>query len=122
MSILTELNTLMEQVGLPVQTGAFLEEAPFEYVVLVSIIDSYDLWADDWPLYDIQEARISLYSKGNFQQRRHQIERALLAQDFNIDERRYIGREDDTGYHHYVIDVEKAYKFREEEEPWQPSV
>lgn len=120
MSILADLTALVEGLGLPVETGVFREEAPDEYVVITPIYDVYELWADNQPLYDVQEARISIYSKGNYQQRKRQVERALLATDFNIDERRYIGREDDTGYHHYVIDTEKAYPTGEEDDSWQP--
>ena len=35
--------------------------------------------------------------------------RALLGADFVITDRRYIGHEDDTGFHHYAIDVAKHY-------------
>ena len=39
---------------------------------------------------------------------------ALLAADFTITDRIYIGHEDDTGYHHYAIDVAKIYPIKEE--------
>ena len=32
---------------------------------------------------------------------------------FTITLRRYIGREDDSGYHHYVIDMDKEYMIKE---------
>ena len=32
---------------------------------------------------------------------------------FTITDRRYIGHEDDTGYHHYAIDVAKYYILEE---------
>ena len=35
--------------------------------------------------------------------------RTLLGADFYITDRRYIGFETDTGYHHYAIDVAKIY-------------
>jgi hypothetical protein len=37
----------------------------------------------------------------------------LLNDDFTVTERRYIGHEDDTGYHHYAIDVAKNYGMEE---------
>ncbi|MDL2318570.1 hypothetical protein LJC74_05795 [Eubacteriales bacterium OttesenSCG-928-A19] len=122
MSILADLTAIIEGLGLPVETGVFRKKAPDEYVVVTPILDTYELWADNQPQYDVEASRISIFSKGNYQQRKRQIEKALLAADFNIDERRYIGREDDTGYHHYVIDVEKAYTTGEEDDSWQPSV
>jgi hypothetical protein len=33
----------------------------------------------------------------------------LLNDDFTITDRRYIGHEDDTGYHHYAVDVQKIF-------------
>lgn len=120
MSILAELNTLMEGLGLPVETGIFRGKAPEEYVVLTPLSDAFALWADDRPAFDVQEVRISLYSKGNYLGRKRAVERALLRGGFGITERRYIGHEDDTGYHHYTIDTEKAYPFEEEDAPWQP--
>nr|WP_278532777.1 hypothetical protein [Dehalococcoides mccartyi] len=44
---------------------------------------------------------------------KNQIVRALLDADFTITDRRYIGHEDDTGYHHYAIDVAKNYELEE---------
>jgi len=37
----------------------------------------------------------------------------LLQADFVITDRRYIGYEYDTGYHHYAIDVAKEYETEE---------
>jgi len=45
--------------------------------------------------------------------RKGQLSNALLAADFVITDRRYIGHEDDTGYHHYAIDVAKLYRLEE---------
>ena len=41
------------------------------------------------------------------------IVRSLLASDFTITDRRYIERENDTGYHHYAIDVAKIYELED---------
>ena len=43
-------------------------------------------------------------------QRKKRLCKALLTADFVITERRYIGHDDDTGYHHYAIDVAKLYE------------
>ena len=45
--------------------------------------------------------------------RKKQLSKALLSADFTITDRRYIGHEDDTGYHHYAIDVAKTYETEE---------
>lgn len=113
MSILSELNTLITSIPLPVETGVFSGKAPNEYVVLLPLSDIFEVHANNRPGYDVQEARISLFSKGNYQLRKKQITTALLNADFTITERRYIGHEDDTGYHHYAIDVAKTYGLEE---------
>ena len=110
MSLLSELKTVIEAVGLPVETGVFSDEPPEEYVVVTPLADTYELHADNLPEYETQEARLSLFSKGNYTQRKEQLSKALLAADFTITDRRYIDHEDDTGFHHYAIDVAKLYK------------
>ena len=113
MSLLLELKTVIEAVGLPVETGVFSDEPPDEYVVVTPLADTYELHADNLPEYEIQEARLSLFSRGNYLKRKKQLSKALLAADFTITDRRYIGHEDDTGYHHYAIDVAKLYRLEE---------
>ena len=110
MSLLAELNTLAEGIGIPVETGVFTGTAPDEYLVLTPLSDSFTLFADNQPQYDVQEVRISLYAKSSYVERRDQIVRALLAADIGITDRRFISHEDDTGYFHYAIDVAKSYE------------
>ena len=113
MSILSELNTLISAIPLPVETGVFSGKASDEYAVITPLSDIFEVHADNRPGFDVQEARISLFSKGSYLQRKKQITNALLNADFTITERRYIGHEDDTGYHHYAIDVAKNYGLEE---------
>ena len=49
----------------------------------------------------------------NYLQRKRQITSALLGAEFTITDRVYLGYEDDTGYHHYAIDVAKIYELEE---------
>ncbi|MDU6305064.1 MAG: hypothetical protein E6579_00205 [Clostridium sp.] len=109
MSILSELNTILTPI-LPVETGVFSGVPPDEYLVLTPMTDGFALFGDNAPLIDVPEVRISLFSKGNYLQRKRQITSALLNAEFIITDRRYIGHEDDTGYHHYAIDVAKEYE------------
>ena len=113
MSLLSELKIVIEAVGLPVETGVFSDEPPEEYVVVTPLADTYELHTDNLPEYETQEARLSLFSRGNYLKRKRQLSKALLAADFTITDRRYIGHEDDTGYHHYTIDVAKTYETEE---------
>ena len=113
MSFLTELTAIVSAAGLPVETGVFQGTPSDEYVVIVPLLDSLDLHADNSPGMEVSEARLSLFSKGNYNARKQQLTRLLLADDFTITDRRYIGHEDDTGYHHLAIDVAKAYEMEE---------
>lgn len=113
MSLLSEIKTVVTGCGLSVETGVFSGKAPNEYTVVTPLSDTYELHADNYPEYEIEEARISLFSKGNYMRRKKQLSKAFLAADFVITDRRYIGHEDDTGYHHYAIDVAKLYETEE---------
>lgn len=113
MSILSELNTLFEAANIPVETGVFSGVPPDEYLVLTPLTDTFAVYGDNKPLADINEVRISLFCKNNYLQRKNQLVRMLLQADFVITDRRYIGYEYDTGYHHYAIDVAKEYETEE---------
>ena len=107
MNILFELGALFTEMELPFETGVFGEKAPEEYAVIIPVADQFDLFADNIPQTEVQEARVSLYSKGNFLQLRNRLGRRLLESDFTITDRRYVGYENDTQYHHYAIEVAK---------------
>ncbi len=110
MSLLSEIKTVVTGCGLSVETGVFSDAPPEEYVVVTPLADTFELHADNVPGYETQEARLSLFSKGNYVRRKDRLSKALLAADFTITDRRYIGHEDDTGYHHYAINVAKLYE------------
>ena len=109
MSMLQQLITIVENAGLPVETGVFSKPAPTEYVVITPISEHFALFSDDAPGMNIEEARMSLFSKGNYGLKKRQLVRLLLTAGFFVTERRYIGLEEDTGYHHFAIDVAKEY-------------
>lgn len=107
MSMLEELNTIVETAGLPVETGVFSRTAPGEYVVITPISEHFTLYCDDYPGLNVEEARLSLFSKRNYTKKKDQLVRALLSAEFIVTDRRFIGREDNTGYFHVAIDVAK---------------
>ena len=113
MSLLSELNTIAESCGVPVETGIFSDVAPDTYLVLTPLSDSFDLHADNQPSVDVQEIRLSLFCKENYMKIKNQLVKAVLNADMTITDRRYIGFETDTGYHHYAIDVAKSYVWEE---------
>ena len=113
MSVLSDINTTLGELGIPLETGVFTETAPDKYIVVVPLVDTFGVNADNTPTYDVQEARISLYSKVNYGADKNRIIRLLITDDFTITGRQYIGFEADTGYHHYVVDVAKHYEMEE---------
>ena len=109
MSLLSEVKQVVEQCDIPVETGVFSDVPPDTYAVLTPLADAFDLHADNKPTVDVQEVRLSLFCKENYLKTKNTIIHALLASDITVTDRRYIGHEDDTGYHHYAIDVAKSY-------------
>ena len=115
MSILEDLTSILATKGIPVETGIFSDEAPDTYIVITPLSDAFDLHADNAPGVDIQEARLSLYTKGSYTALKNRIVRLLLREDFTITGRTYNGYETDTGYHHYTVDAARHYEFETEE-------
>ena len=113
MSMLEELNTIVTSAGLPVETGVFSKAAPGAYVVITPIAEHFALFTDDAPGMNIEEARLSLFSKGNYGAAKDLLVRMLLSAGFLVTERRYIGYEEGTSFHHFSLDV--AHEYEQEE-------
>lgn len=109
-SILKEISETLEKINIPIETGTFSKKAPDEYLVITPMSDVFNFYADNLPQVETQEARISLFTKHNYMARKNQIISLLLQADFTITDRRYIGFEEDTSYHHFAIDVAKEYE------------
>ena len=113
MSLLSDLQNLAESCGVSVDTGVLSGKAPDTYLVITPLSDSFELHADNAPGCETQEARLSLFTKGSDTKLKNALVRALLDADFYITDRRYIGFEAKTGYHHYAIDVAQIYELEE---------
>ncbi len=113
MNILSDLKKALKTAKIPTETGVFSGAPPCEYLVITPLSDTFELDSDDYPSYETQEARISLFSKGNYLKAKNVIVKLLLKADFTITDRRYIEHEDDTGFHHYAIDVAKLYELED---------
>lgn len=113
MSLLSELKSIAEELNIKVETGVFSDTPPDEYIVLTPLADSFEMHCDNLPKYEIQEVRISIFSKGNYTVLKYKLVTAILKADITITDRRYIGHEDDTGYHHYAVDTAKSYEMEE---------
>jgi hypothetical protein len=112
MSILSELNTLLAPIA-PIETGVFSGVPPNEYIVLTPLNDSFPLTGDNKPLAEMNEVRISLFTKSNYLAKARTVIRTCITADFSVTARQYVGREDDTGYHNYAIDVAKTYEWED---------
>lgn len=115
MSILEELQTVLSSLPAPIETGVFSEKAPDAYLVLVPMTDSFALHGDNTPLVDVQEVRISIYTKSSYTKLKNAVVWKLLDADFTVTARQYIGYETETGYYHYNVDAAKHYEFPKEE-------
>ena len=113
MTILSELNTLFNSLSIQSETGKLSDKATEEYVVLVPISDNFSLFFDDKPEYETSEVRLSIFTKGNYMQLKKKIVKGLIQNNFTITDKRYVEFENDTGYHHYNIDVAKYYEMEE---------
>ena len=114
MSILAELTTLLDTLGIPAETGIFKSTAPDTYVVITPMSDTFDAYADNRPLREIQEARLSLFSKQNYRATVNRIVKALQDAGVTVTDRRYLGYEEESEYHHYAVDTAKHYELEEE--------
>jgi hypothetical protein len=113
MSLLSDLKSIISSLNIPVKTGAFDDNVPDLYIVLVPIDDEFALHADNRPGVDVQSVRISLYAKKNYTEPKNRVIKALIGAGMTITSRQYIGFEQDTKYHHYNIDVENVYEMEE---------
>ena len=111
-NILDELYSVLTGLGLNVETGVFSGHAPDEYVVITPMVDIFPVFADNLPVIETQEVKVSLFSKRNYLNRKRLIIETLINLGFTITAQTYLGREDDTGYFHVSIDVKKAYSFQ----------
>jgi hypothetical protein len=109
MSILAELNTIFSDENIKVETGTFSEIPPEKYLVLTPLSDEFSLFSDDFPLLNLSEVRISIFSKTNYLDFKTQIEILLLRNNFALTLRNFVGFDSDTKYYHYNIDCEKEY-------------
>ena len=76
MSLLSELSAIAKKLKIPAQTAAYSGNAPDEYLVFTPLYGSFELHADNAPTADVQEVRISLFSKGNYTRTVSKIGRA----------------------------------------------
>lgn len=113
MSVLSDLQTTLGGLEIPIETSVFTDTAPDQYMVVVPLSDTFALHSDNAPDGELQEARISIYTQGSYTKAKNAVVKALLRDEFTITGRQYIGYETETGYHHYNVDVAKYYEMEE---------
>ena len=113
MSLLSELSAIAKKLKISAQTAGYSGNAPDEYLVFTPLYDSFELLADNAPTADVQEVRISFFTKGNYTRTVIRLVKALLSADITVTARKYVGHEDNTGYHHYAVDTAKNYEMEE---------
>ena len=87
MSLLSELNNILDSMNIPVETGAFSGSPPEYYAVLTPITDVFGFFADNIPQNNIEEVRISLFDKGNYNEKKNRLE--LLTSPGELAEYKY---------------------------------
>lgn len=79
-------------------------------------------YADDAPLREIQNARIIIYSAGDWVVPEYAIVRACLAAGLYVTARTYGGYSDEDHRHVYNIDVAQSYPFPAPVNPITPTI
>lgn len=104
--LLEQLTLIADELGLPFAVGLYAETpAPATYLVATPLADSLDVFADNTPGVEVEEIRISLFTKSNYLPLRDRLTQALLNAGLTVTARRYVGYEPDTSFHHYSFDV-----------------
>ena len=114
MMLLEKLISLFSELDVPIETGIFSEQA-LTIHRLIPVASTYELYADNLPKQDIEEVRISIYSKSNYLSIKRNLEKLLLVNGLTITERRYNGYEKESKYHHFTIDVADHFNIEEEQ-------
>lgn len=74
------------------------------FIVIVPENDNI-VYADDKPIAFTEGVELQLYCKGNYLGFRDEVTNALISADITIKSRRYLEYEQDTEYHHCIIEV-----------------
>ncbi len=84
MSLLSELSAIAKKLKIPAQTSVYSGKALDEYLVFTPLYDSFELHADNAPTADVQEVRISLFTKSSYTRTVSMIVKALLSADITV--------------------------------------
>lgn len=110
--LLEQVTGVADRLGLPIAVGLYTDSpAPVTYLVATPLGDMFDVFADNTPGVEIEEARLAVFTTGNYLPIRDRLTKALLDAGLTITARRYVGFEADTGYHHYALDIASHHQY-----------
>lgn len=111
--LLEQLASVADSLGVAFEVGLFTQTPlPATYLVVTPLTDSFEVFADNTPGVEVEEACLALYTQANYLKIRDQITHALIDAGVTITARRYVGYEPDTGYHHYAIDTATHHPYQ----------
>jgi len=113
MNILNDITIIIKGLGFVVETGILSKTTSDAYVIITPSADSHEFFVNDRSEFASQEVRISIFSKGRYIEMKDKILDALQEANYTITHRQYVGHEDDTGYHHYAVDIVKLHPTKE---------
>lgn len=113
--IISDIYTALQTLEIPAQIGDYqtTSDLPDVYVVIIPLFNQFQT-ADDVPDFDVQQASIEVYSKGMWRSTVKQICDACISKGLLVHQRRYIGRNEETGYFQYSVTFEQAYDLEEQ--------
>ncbi|ETJ45585.1 hypothetical protein Q604_UNBC00432G0002, partial [human gut metagenome] len=92
MSLLETLNQIAQQLGLPSAVALYTKTpAPDTYLVITPLVDTLEVFADNTPGVQTEEARIAVFTRGNYLPLRDRLTTALLEAGLTITGRQYVG-------------------------------
>lgn len=108
--IISDIYSALTTLKIEVQIGDFQTTSalPDIYAVIVPLSEDYET-ADDEPDFDVQQASAELYTKGMWRTAVNNICGECIKRGLSVNARRYIGRNEETGYFQYSITFEEAY-------------
>ncbi len=105
MSIYELIINTLEPLNIQVTMNQNTDKSVKQYVTLIPLYEGFDVYADNKPEIEITEVELAIYSKDNYLKLTKDISRLLIDSGFTITNRKYIEYEEDTKFHHYIIDV-----------------
>ena len=109
-NIISDIYTALTTLQIPAQIGDYQTTSalPDTYVVIIPLYENFET-ADDTPDFDVQQASTEVYTKGMWRSTVKSICDECISMGLLVHERRYIGRNEETGYFQYSITFENAY-------------